>query len=222
MSERSFFVTGTDTGVGKTVVAAVLTAKLRARGYDVVPMKPVQTGEADDLAVSLRAADLTVDEAERKRMCPYRFALAASPHLAAAREGVTISIDRIRRACEELRARHDGVMVEGAGGALTPLTDSRSMLDVMTALRLPVMIVARPGLGTLNHTLLTIRELRRAKLDVRAVFLNETNAGSWGEIEEDNLQTLQRVAEVPTIVRFPFVANPACDLPREVAMSLMP
>ncbi len=212
MTDRSFFVTGTDTGVGKTIVTAALTSALRAAGHDVVPMKPVQTGDADDLAVCLRAAGLEVDDAARKQMCPYRFALAASPHFAAAREGVAISIDRICSAYEELRSRHEGVIVEGAGGILTPLTDTSSMLDLMTALHLPIVLVARPGLGTLNHTQLTVRELRRAGLDVRAIYLNETLSDAWGDIEEDNLQTLRRSAQVPVVERFPFVGTGASEL----------
>jgi len=212
MTERSYFVTGTDTGVGKTIVTAALTAALRANGHDVVPMKPVQTGDADDLAVCLSAAGLTVAAAEQKRMNPYRFAFAASPHLASAMEGVAISLDVIRRNFDELRTHHDGVMVEGAGGILTPLSDRLTMLDVMSTLQLPVILVARPGLGTLNHTLLTVRELRHANLEIRAIFLNDSSPNDWGAIEKDNLQTLRRMAQVPVVERFPFVERAASDL----------
>ena len=204
MSDPSCFITGTDTGVGKTIVCAALVSAHRALGRDVVPMKPVQTGDADDLAICLRAAAISVDDVERQRMNPYRFRLAASPHLAAAREGAVVSIDRICGAYEELLSHHDGVIVEGAGGVLTPLTESSSILDLMTALGLPVVVVARPGLGTLNHTLLTVRELRRAKLEIRAIYLNETRSGAWGEIEEDNLRTLRRIAGVVTVARLAY------------------
>ena len=221
MPERSFFVTGTDTGVGKTIVTASLTAALRTSGHDVVPMKPVQTGDDDDLGFSLRASGLHADFAERQRMNPYRFGLGASPHFAAGRAGVVISIDRIVAACQELLSRHKGIIVEGAGGILTPLTESVSMLDVMTALDLPVIVVARPGLGTLNHTLLTVRWLRVVKLDIHAILLNESSPNAWGEIEEDNLRTLRRLAKDATVERFPFVADANPDalaraMPRSV------
>ncbi|HEY8240007.1 MAG TPA: dethiobiotin synthase [Kiritimatiellia bacterium] len=212
----SYFITGTDTGVGKTFVAASVLAAMRKAGRNIVPMKPVQTGclfgkngilEAPDLDFCLTVAGLRAGDTETYHaMCPFRFSMAASPHLAARVEGTAISIDEIKSSFEVLRSHHDGVLVEGAGGLLTPISDSQNMLDVMKALELPVVVVARPGLGTLNHSLLTVHELNRSGLNVIALVLNRISDDPWGNIEEDNLQTLRRISGVPVVVRFPFIA----------------
>ena len=206
MTMPGVFITGTDTSVGKTVVAAAILAALRARGADALPMKPVQTGCAgpsSDLAHCLQAADLQIAPADEALLCPYVFPAACSPHLAARQAGVTISIRRILDCAAELQKRGHTVVAEGAGGVLVPLNDNETMLDLMLQLAFPVVVVARPELGTLNHTLLTLRALREARLNVEALFLSERTPRSWGAIEEDNLQTLRRLCAAPVIARFP-------------------
>lgn len=200
------FITGTDTGVGKTVVAAALLASLRARGLDAAPMKPVQTGAdkgADDLAFSLATAGMMPSESELALMRPYAFPTACSPHLAARQAGESVSIASAMDCAARLRRGRQAVVVEGAGGVLVPLNEGETMLDLMARLSLPVVVVARPGLGTINHTLLTTRVLRETRLRVEGILLNEGAGGAWGLIEEDNLQTLTRLSGVPLVVRFP-------------------
>ena len=201
---RSVFVTGTDTSVGKTAVTAALLAWMRTKRVDAVPMKPVQTGwpEADDIAWALQEAGLIPFEDERAFMNPYRFALPASPHLAARDAGKTIDLETIRKAYEALAKKHEVVIVEGAGGLLVPLNDKDLMIDIPKLLRLPVLIVARPTLGTLNHTLLSVRELLRNDLHVVGIILSEKAPGSWGQIEEDNLRTLRKATGLP-VLRMP-------------------
>lgn len=201
---RGVFITGTDTGVGKTFVAARILANLRKAGWDMRPMKPVQTGcylrrgmlMAPDLQESLRAGSIRASAAEIEDMAPYCFRPACSPHLAASLAGVRISLPRIERAYRRLARRCDGVIVEGAGGVLVPLNKQDTMLDLMLRLRLPVVLVARPGLGTLNHTLLSLRVLREAGLTVMGVILNQSTPGRWGRIEVDNQRTLERLGHV--------------------------
>jgi dethiobiotin synthetase len=197
---NGIFITGTDTGIGKTTVAASLLKWLRAQGVDAVPMKPVQTGypKADDLAVcGVRANDLNA---------PYRLRMAASPHLASRGQ---IRIAKIVRAFRALSKQHDFIVVEGAGGVLVPLNFRETMLDVMKALRLPVLVVARAGLGTLNHTLLTLNELRRANLHVAGVMLNPGHRGPWGRIERSNLESLKRRCRCPVMRFFPMIGKTA-------------
>lgn len=207
------FITGTDTGVGKTWATARLLLALRAGGRDAVPMKPVQTGariragiaRPPDLEFLLASAGLRPAARERAWMCPYAFAPACSPHLAARLAGRPIRLARIRQDYHALQRRHDSVLVEGAGGVLAPIGPRRTMLDLMRALALPVALVARPGLGTLNHTLLSLRALRAAGLRVAALILAETAHGCHGLIERDNERTLRRMGGVGLILHAPFL-----------------
>ena len=204
---RGLFVTGTDTGVGKTWVAAGVLAALRRRGIDAVPMKPVQTGctgrgpalLAPDLEASLVAAGLVPTPDDRALMVPYAFRPACSPHLAAARAGVRIDLGRIVRAARALAAAHEFVCVEGAGGVLVPLDGKLTMVDLMQRLGLPVLLVARAGLGTINHTLLSLRVLRESGVSVAGVVFNQTEPGPWGRIETDNVKTVVRLGRVPVV-----------------------
>jgi dethiobiotin synthetase len=201
------FVTGTDTGVGKTVVAASLLSRFRAGGVDAVPMKPVQTGcrlsqgrqVAPDLAFCLKAVRLNPGRRDMADMAPYCFCPACSPHLAAKEAGDRISLQVIDRAFRRLSRAHDVVVVEGAGGVLVPLNDRQTMLDLMIRLRLPILLVARPGLGTLNHTLLSLQTLHGAGLTVLGVILNQATPGRWGRIEDDNVRTIERFGGVKVL-----------------------
>jgi adenosylmethionine-8-amino-7-oxononanoate aminotransferase len=211
-AKRGFFITGTDTDAGKTVAAAALLVTLRAGGLDAVPMKPVQTGAIEskdgfsspDLDFCLRMAELTSHPEDLRDMVPYIYEPACSPHLAAARSGREISIERIVQAFQNLLQKHDCVIVEGAGGMLAPISETATMLDLMTALDLPVILVARPGLGTINHTMLSVRELERSGLTLHGVIFCETKVG-WGEIEKDNVETIARLAKTTVLGRIPYL-----------------
>lgn len=208
------FVTGTDTAVGKTVVSAALLSVLGKGGIDVVPMKPVQTGcflrgkelLAPDLEFCLRTVGMRVSKQKKRLMAPYCFKTACSPHLAVAETSRKIELNKIMDAFQSLKQDHDMVIVEGAGGVLVPLDDKETfMLDLMKAMGLPVILVSRPGLGTINHTLLSLRELRRAKLAVLGVIINETRSGSWGTIESDNIKTIERLGQVRVLAHLPCI-----------------
>ena len=169
---RGLFVTGTDTGVGKTVLAAALAAALRADGVDVAAFKPVVTGldepedgrPADHELLAAAAAARPADE-----VTPHRFGPAVSPHLAAELAGTTLDPAALVAAARGLPA--DVVVAEGVGGLLVPLTLGYTIRDFAVDLGWPVVVAARPGLGTINHSLLTVEAARAAGLDVRAVVL---------------------------------------------------
>jgi len=170
-----FFVTGTDTGVGKTVVSALLSAAL-----DAMYWKPIQTGtrEGTDRETVMRLAQLlesrTISEA-------YRFAPPVSPHLAARRAGVRIDLRKIKM--PRIPGERN-LIVEGAGGALVPINGAQLMTDLMRRLKLPVLLVSRTALGTINHTLLSLAALRAAALDVRGVVMvGKPNAENRKAIE---------------------------------------
>jgi dethiobiotin synthetase len=150
-----YFVTGTDTGVGKTVIAAALTLGLKGTYW-----KPIQTGlESDTEWVKKSTGSSFLPEV-------YRFALPESPHFAARQEGVAISLSKI-----ELPPVRP-LIVEGAGGVMVPLNDKELMIDLMQHLGLPLIVVSRSTLGTINHTLLTLERLRQARLPIAGVVLN--------------------------------------------------
>jgi dethiobiotin synthetase len=162
-ASAAVFITGTDTGVGKTVFARALLRSQVARGYRAVGMKPVASGiapggagNADVLAL---AAAGNVDAPLALRN-PYAFAAAIAPHLAAEASGVAIELDRIQRAFDDLALRADRVVVEGAGGALAPLGHAHDMLDIAQALGIPVVLVVGMRLGCLNHALLSALAIR--------------------------------------------------------------
>jgi dethiobiotin synthase len=178
-----FFITGTDTGVGKTVTSALLCAAL-----DALYWKPIQTGtrEGTDTDAAIRMAQLP-----RSRTLPekYRFAPPVSPHLAARRAGVRIDLQKIRL------PRIDpgqNLIVEGAGGVLVPVNREQLMVDVMKQLGLPVLLVSRTALGTINHTLLSLAALRAAKLDVRGVIL-------VGAKNQENRNAIELYGGVPVL-----------------------
>ena len=179
MIGAGLFVTGTDTGVGKTVVTAALAAALRGRGLRIGVMKPVESGcERRDGALfpadAIFLREVSGCEAPLDVVSPYRMERAIAPALAAEAEGVAISLDRIAEAYATLAAEHDIVLVEGAGGLLAPLTSDLTMLDLALRLRLPLLIVARNTLGTINHTALTVRAARTAGASIAGIILNET------------------------------------------------
>lgn len=208
-ANRGIFITGTDTGVGKTLVTAGILRWLRQNGVDVVPMKPVQTGAAregdkliaPDLEFCLAAAGIKPSAEEKKLMLPYAYEPACSPHLAGRLMGRYPEIPEIVRCADMLLKKRQAVIVEGAGGVLVPLNERRTMLDLMTELHYPVALVSRPGLGTINHTLLSIEALRSAGLNLLGVVFNRTGPllAENKFIEEDNPETIAVFGDVQTL-----------------------
>jgi dethiobiotin synthetase len=197
---RGCFVTGTDTGAGKSVVAAAIAAALHARGERVAVWKPVVTGLDEPFdedaggwppdhellarAVGGKAADVTTAT----------FGPAVSPHLAAQLAGARLELDALARAGRAAGDGADALVAEGVGGLLVPFGDF-TVRDLAVALGLPLVIAARPGLGTINHSLLTIAAARAAGLDVRAVVLTP-----WPQepsvVQRSNRTTIERLGEV--------------------------
>jgi dethiobiotin synthetase len=215
---RGLFVTGTDTGVGKTVLSAALAAALDAAGEPVRAFKPVVTGlddpadendgwPADHVLLGM-AAGMAPDE-----VSPLRFGPAVSPHLAAELAGRAIDPERLLAAARASVQGGQTLIAEGVGGLLVPLRADCSVRDLAVALGLPVLIAARPGLGTINHTLLTLEAARAAGLEVRAVVLtpwpHEPTA-----LEHSNRETLARVGEVDVDTLSPIAAPELSELAR--------
>ncbi len=206
---RGFFVTGTDTGVGKTVVTAALATVLRERGQDVGVMKPFASGcvrrreglVSEDAEVLAKAAE-ALEPLEA--ICPVRFAEPLAPTVAAARAGTAVDLDAMWAAWRRLRAAHAWMLVEGIGGLLCPVTPDRLLGDLAGGFDLPLLIVARPGLGTLNHTLLTVEAARRRQLRFAGILVCGYNIDTGDAAELTNPDELQRVTGLPVLALMPY------------------
>jgi dethiobiotin synthetase len=194
---RGLFVTGTGTGVGKTIVSAALLAAMRAAGEPARAHKPVVTGLDEpsegwppDHELLALVAGMSPNE-----VAPFRYGPPVSPHLATALAQESVTPADLLANARAAAGEHQALVVEGVGGLLVPLTDSFTVRDLAVELALPVVIAAQPGLGTINHTLLTLHGARSAGLDVRAVVLTP-----WPEhptaIEHSNRETVSRLGAV--------------------------
>jgi dethiobiotin synthetase len=216
------FVTGTDTGVGKTVVACALARALRARGVDVGVLKPAETGvgpEGPLDARALRAAARVDDPLED--VCPEARALPAAPSVAGEAEGRPIELGRIRAAYARLRARHEVMVVEGAGGLLVPLSGDFAMADLALELGLPLLVVARGALGTVNHTLLTLEVAAARGLRVAGVVVSHGGA-ALAPADELNLGRLRQILGPRLLAELPALADPGAADVADLAARLWP
>jgi dethiobiotin synthetase len=209
---RRLAITGTDTGVGKTVVSCVLAALARHRGIRVKAMKPLETG-IDERPVSfsglasdaerLRAACGGDDAMELVR--PYALREPLAPMVAARRAGVSIEIPVLDAARDALSAHADLLLVEGAGGLLVPITPTYTFLDLFVRWQTPLLVVAGNRLGVLNHVLLTMRAAQSAGVPVQALVLTATTDRDPSLAEATNFDALQQLLPQTTILRFPWV-----------------
>lgn len=176
---RGVFITGTDTGVGKTLVAAALARHLRDQGLHVGVMKPVETGVADpsqegsDAALLRWASDC---RAPLEDVAPLRMRRPLAPATAAEKDKVFVDFHGLVDACRRLRRVHDFVIVEGAGGLMVPLAGGLLIADLARAMDLPLLVVCRPHLGTINHTLLTVFSAKTMELPVAGFLINDMPA----------------------------------------------
>ncbi|MEE8580839.1 MAG: dethiobiotin synthase [Myxococcota bacterium] len=208
MTAPGFFVTGTDTGVGKTVAACGLIRALRSVGIDVGAMKAIETGvgpAGPQDAMALRAAAADSDPLED--VCPLRFALPAAPEVAATHEGRKVDLEQIDDAFARIAARHAAVIVEGAGGLLVPTQKGANMADLARRLRLPLVVVARAALGTINHTLLTLEAARARGLDIAGVVISHAE-GTLSSADEANLALLRQDLADQLIGEIPHLRSP--------------
>jgi dethiobiotin synthetase len=219
---RGLFVTGTDTGVGKSILSAALLAAIAAAGEPVRAHKPVVTGlDASaapnpgggetwppDHELLARAAGMRSED-----VAPLRYGPAVSPHLAAQLAGVRPQPERLlaaARAGSDAPTDKSPVIVEGVGGLMVPLAEDYTVRDLAAQLALPLLIAARPGLGTINHTLLTLAAARAAGLEVYAVVLTPWPANP-SIMERSNRETIARLGDIEVEV-LPFVASPDIEV----------
>lgn len=191
---QSVFVTGTDTGVGKTYVAVELMQQYIAQGYKVVGMKPVAAGcemiegvwQNEDVAKLMAVSNV---QAPREWVNPYSFDAPIAPHIAAVQQNVRIDVAKIQQAYLQLQDLADIVIVEGAGGLLVPVSETQTMADIVTALKLPVILVVNIKLGCINHTLLTMEALKARQIELSGWVANVI---SPSEYARQNIESLAK------------------------------
>ena len=212
------FITGTDTEVGKTVVAAAIADWFRRRRLRVGVCKPAATGckrvreglVSEDAEFLAHCADAA---APLDIICPQRFAEPLAPAVAAERAGRTLEWESIDRALREIVGQSDMLIVEGVGGVMVPMDGKSLVLDVMKWLGLPAVVVARPGLGTINHTLLTLTALREAKIPIAGVVINRYPAENASVAEETNLRVIEKWSKTSLLTVVPDEPFTWPDLP---------
>lgn len=189
------FVTGTDTGVGKTYVTALLTRSLRAAGLDTVALKPVCCGERDDAGILRAAADdeLTLDEVN-----PVWFRTPVAPLVASRIEGGEVSVGGLVDWFSRVAGARKSVLVEGAGGWLVPLADGSTIADLAVRIDLPVVLVVANRLGCINHTLLTLESISRRGLKCDGIILNTVSPGVDDAVRT-NREILVETSGVPVL-----------------------
>lgn len=203
---RGIFVAGTDTGVGKTVVTAAFAAACRGEGLNVGVWKPVQSGAqiGGGMTDAERLLEMTGIADSPEAVAPYTFEAPLTPLLAAKQAGVTLAMEQMLQAGEPLIRRYDALFIEGAGGVAVPITEDALLVDWIAMLGVPVVLAARSGLGTVNHTLLTVSLLRQYGIPVLGVVLNDGGQESAEDPSiEGNAALIEQFGAVPVLGRFP-------------------
>jgi dethiobiotin synthetase len=200
---RGLFVTGTDTAVGKTVLTAGIAVALQARGHAIGVVKPIQSGAlaTDPEGDAMLLKHWTGVSEPAEEIAPYAFAAPLAPLVAAELEGRMVDLDEAVECVRTVAARYEAVIVEGAGGLLVPVGDDWTIADLALALGLPLLVVARAGLGTVNHTALTVLAARRLGLEPAGVLLN----GAEDESTGTNARLIARLAGVAVLGKTPLL-----------------
>ena len=206
---KGFFITGTDTGVGKTVVTAGLAGAIKARGFNVGVMKPAASGAvmhngrliSNDATFLLKSIN---SQEDYNIAAPLTIEPPLAPLAASMLENIPIEPEKIFQAFDIMRQKYDVVLVEGIGGILVPLTEVYSIADLVKDMDIPLIIVARPGIGTINHTLLTINEAEKRGIKVKGFILNGMDINQAGDAEKTNPEIIEKISGKPLLGIFPF------------------
>jgi dethiobiotin synthetase len=208
---KGIFITGTDTEVGKTLIAAGLVVALQDHGIDVGVMKPLESG-----ALCFESAPIPKDafylreiagvQDELDLINPYCFRAPLAPGVAAEQEGVEVDLEQIKKAYEELKGRHQFMVVEGAGGLLVPIAKGTLLPELIKLLNLPLLVVARSSLGTINHTLLTLAYCQQEGLEVMGTVINKSRLDA-DLAEEGNPRYITQFGRTSVWGTFPYLRD---------------
>jgi len=210
MQHKGLFITATDTEVGKTVITGALAAAFKARGLDIGVIKPLASGGvkndcdelvAEDAVFLMKAAGF--DDTHRHAVNPLCLAPALTPAVAAIESGMSIDVPAIVNACRKMIKDHEISLVEGVGGITAPIWEDYLVADLMGELKLPTIIVTRPNLGTINHSLLTAAYARQRGLNVIGFIINSWEEDKATVLEHSNLDYIERLSGLPILGKFP-------------------
>jgi dethiobiotin synthetase len=212
---KGFFITGTDTEIGKTLTTGLLAKYFLDEGIDVFPYKPVQSGaiKKNDrlIAPDTEYYEKVTNHAFGNDANTYVLETPSSPHLAASIDGVSIELEPIVEQVKKLRNAYELLLIEGAGGLIVPLNEEETILDLIDRVSLPVILVARAGLGTINHTVLSVMALKQRNIRIAGIVLNQTSPNEMVEIERDNKRMIEKLTDVPVIGFLPYMTPEALN-----------
>jgi dethiobiotin synthetase len=209
---KGFFVTGTDTGVGKTVITVALIKAIVRLGFSVGGMKPIESGCLDESDILLPADGMFIRTASHmeegiRHITPCCFRSPLAPLPASEIEGAPVDFEKIRKAFADLSRKYDIVVVEGIGGLLVPIAKDYSVIDMARDFDLPLIVVTKPTLGTINHTLLTVNYAIKEGLRVAGIVINYNQPPENSLAERTNPELLGRISPVPVIGIFPHLKD---------------
>ncbi|WP_101845338.1 dethiobiotin synthase [Halobacillus sp. Marseille-P3879] len=198
---QGIFVTGTDTGIGKTFVAAGIAAALSKKGVDVGVFKPMLSGDKreDPQSDTMILKSMSGDPSPPSDITPFQFDEPLAPYLAAKRQNISVKQSDVINTWNHIKHRHSFNIVEGAGGIAVPYGEDFLVSDIMKDINLPVLIVAGPNLGTVNHTFLTVDYARRCGLNVIGVIINGFNSTKLEVAEHTNPELIEQFCKVPVL-----------------------
>jgi len=220
---KGFFITGTDTGVGKTVMAGAVIKVMQSFGIKAGAMKPVECGCGKEGNVLIPYDGTFLKQAAHmdepiKQVTPVCFESPLSPLAASDIEGRKISIDEIKKAYYKLYKSYEAMVVEGVGGLMVPLKKDYYMLDLAREFTLPLLVVTKPGLGSINHTMLTVNYALESGLTVAGLIINYSRPPENSLAEKTNPKTLEEICPVPVIGTFPFLKGMGEDVLEKTAL----
>ncbi len=226
---KGFFITGTDTGVGKTIITAALIKAIKHLGLKACGMKPIETG-CKKTKFKVQDTLLPYDGIFLKKISnvndsldlitPIRFENPLAPLSASEIECVSIDFQKIKKAFTELSKKYDVVIVEGIGGLLVPITRDCFVLDLAKDFGLPLIIVSRPGLGTINHIMLTVNCAIKEGLNVAGIIINYSHPPEGTLAEDTNPEIIRQISPVPIMGIFPYLENFESDTIEKAAKNL--
>jgi dethiobiotin synthetase len=209
---KGFFITGTDTGVGKTVITVAVIKAIRLLGLSACGMKPIETGcikEGDVLVPSDGMFIKTIAHMDEKvkQISPCCFESPLAPLPASEIEGIPVNLEEIKKSFLKLSKDYEAVVVEGLGGLLVPIERDYFVIDLARNFGLPVIVVSRPGLGTLNHTMLTVKYAIKEGLNVAGTIINYTQPPEDTLAEDTNPEIMKQISPIPIIGVFPYLRD---------------